>query len=94
VIEIITIFILAIAPALLGLEILRRSKRRFQARIRQIRAESVPNRAVTGDFFEVPEERSFFIGETSCRYNARSPHLRCAIDPSGPCEGCLHYESR
>lgn len=31
------------------------------------------------------------IGDTTCIYNARSPHLRCAINPSGPCKGCIGY---
>jgi hypothetical protein len=33
------------------------------------------------------------VGDISCRYNARSPHLRCAINPSGPCGTCYHYEA-
>ena len=31
------------------------------------------------------------IGDPSCRYNARSPLLRCAVLPDGPCERCAHY---
>jgi hypothetical protein len=31
------------------------------------------------------------IGEATCRYNARSPLLRCAINPAGPCRDCTHY---
>ena len=30
------------------------------------------------------------IGDPSCRFNARSPLLRCAVLPQGPCERCLH----
>ncbi|MGL6342041.1 MAG: DUF6464 family protein [Waterburya sp.] len=36
----------------------------------------------------------YFIGDTTCINNANSPYLRCAINPSGPCEGCVHYEER
>lgn len=32
------------------------------------------------------------IGDVSCKWNARSPYIRCAIDPSGECEGCKDYE--
>ncbi len=32
------------------------------------------------------------IGDPSCRYNARSPLLRCAINPTGPCASCGDYE--
>ena len=32
------------------------------------------------------------IGNSKCRHNAISPHLRCAINPSGLCQGCPEYE--
>jgi hypothetical protein len=44
-----------------------------------------------------PEEQyiegiGYIIGDVSCRYNARSPYMRCAVNPSGLCEGCRdHY---
>jgi hypothetical protein len=31
------------------------------------------------------------IGDPSCRFNARSPLLRCAVLPEGPCQRCAHY---
>jgi hypothetical protein len=31
------------------------------------------------------------IGDPSCRFNARSPLLRCAVLPEGPCARCAHY---
>ncbi|WP_019501708.1 DUF6464 family protein [Pseudanabaena sp. PCC 6802] len=34
----------------------------------------------------------FAIGDFSCRFNARSAHVRCAVNPSGPCQSCRHYE--
>jgi hypothetical protein len=33
----------------------------------------------------------YFIGDLSCEFNARSPHLRCAVQPLGPCATCLAY---
>lgn len=36
-----------------------------------------------------PEE---LLGNTACIHNARSPFLRCAIHPLGPCEGCADLE--
>ena len=33
------------------------------------------------------------IGDPSCRFNARSPLLRCAVLPDGPCERCAHRQS-
>ncbi|YAG16971.1 DUF6464 domain-containing protein [Nostoc sp. DSM 114161] len=32
------------------------------------------------------------IGDTNCKYNARSRMLRCAVNPSGPCQSCQYYE--
>jgi hypothetical protein len=31
------------------------------------------------------------IGNENCKHNAHSLHLRCAINPCGPCEGCPDY---
>lgn len=33
------------------------------------------------------------VGDISCQYNARSPLLRCAVKPRGPCR-CEHYQPR
>ena len=34
------------------------------------------------------------IGDITCQLNARSPHIRCAVNPMGPCDGCRSYEDR
>jgi hypothetical protein len=34
------------------------------------------------------------IGDPSCRFNARTPLLRCAVLPEGPCERCAHFSAR
>ncbi|HBE19073.1 MAG TPA: hypothetical protein DEG17_13915 [Cyanobacteria bacterium UBA11149] len=44
-----------------------------------------------------PSERSLIdgywvIGDVSCRYNARSELVRCAVNPDGPCNSCRFYE--
>jgi hypothetical protein len=31
------------------------------------------------------------IGDPACRFNARSPLLRCAVLPDGPCDRCAHF---
>ncbi|CAO5049434.1 DUF6464 domain-containing protein [Microcystis aeruginosa] len=45
-----------------------------------------------------PNEKSLIegrwvMGDASCRFNARSELLRCAINPSGPCQDCRFYEA-
>jgi hypothetical protein len=32
------------------------------------------------------------IGDITCTYNARSPLIRCAVNPRGPCDRCIHYQ--
>lgn len=36
----------------------------------------------------------YLVGDISCQYNARSGYIRCAVNPSGPCDGCRFYEQR
>ena len=35
----------------------------------------------------------WIIGDSSCKYNAHSPILRCTVNPQGLCDGCNYYES-
>jgi Family of unknown function (DUF6464) len=37
-------------------------------------------------------DRSQVIGDLTCIYNARSPLIRCAVNPDVECEDCQHYE--
>lgn len=42
---------------------------------------------------QTPDEPDpYAIGDTSCRFNANSPLIRCAVNPDGPCEVCRYYE--
>ena len=33
------------------------------------------------------------LGDATCIYNAKSPYLRCVVNPYGPCDGCPDYAS-
>lgn len=35
---------------------------------------------------------NWIMGDITCVYNARSGLLRCAVNPSGPCDRCVHYQ--
>jgi len=35
----------------------------------------------------------WIIGDESCRYNAKSEIMRCAVNPHGPCQGCRFWEA-
>jgi len=43
-------------------------------------------------------ERNLFdgrwiIGDGTCRFNAKSAMVRCAVNPTGPCQGCRLWEA-
>jgi hypothetical protein len=38
-----------------------------------------------------PWNGGWVIGDPRCRFNARSPLLRCAVLPMGPCDRCSHF---
>lgn len=47
--------------------------------------------------FTVLVEHNFLnqpIGDRDCKHNAQSLHLRCAVNPCGPCEGCSFFEPK
>lgn len=92
-------------PALFSLWMIRRSKARTQARLRQAvtftpRARIQRHYATSNS--SLPETQrndryylegvGYLIGDISCRFNARSGHIRCAVNPNGPCQDCRHYE--
>ncbi|MEH2287405.1 DUF6464 family protein [Nostoc sp.] len=85
-------------PSLLSLWMMRRT-RRSRLRMRQA-AMNFPLvqgrqnlRPVEGDRYYL-EGVGYLIGDISCKFNARSGYMRCAVNPEGPCNGCRHYEPR
>ena len=99
---ILIIFLLVfISLALYSLAVKKSKQQRWQARLRRVRAIAVNRYSQRlyslnsgEDDEELEELHSYFVGEISCKYNARSPYIRCAVNPCGPCENCIHYESR
>jgi len=97
-----TLWILAVGlmPSLFSLWMMRRSEAQTQAKLRQ--AMSVTTRVRTQRLYATPqlsdryylEGVGYLIGDISCRFNARSGYLRCAVNPQGPCQGCRHYQGR
>jgi hypothetical protein len=35
----------------------------------------------------------WIVGDSTCRYNANSEIIRCAVNPDGPCRGCSFWEA-
>ena len=95
--ETILIFILSLIPSVLSVLVMQKAKQRWQDRLRQNRSMTAYRQQAArqmnryNDDLEIP---SNFIGDPSCRFNARSPYIRCAVNPCGPCENCSQYEPK
>lgn len=93
VLDIVLLIGVAFVSALVSFILIRRAKRRFSERMRRIRVSNYyRTRHIFPSLPEMPRHYQDFIGDSSCRYNARSYHLRCAVNPMGPCEDCPLYE--
>ena len=107
VIQLALILLLSTLPSFAYLLIFRKAKKRWQTRLRRAQiitayrssARITADRDYDYDDSYLLSDRhtpvtKYFIGDTSCANNARSPYIRCAINPCGPCEDCRHYEKR
>jgi hypothetical protein len=96
-IETVLVIILGLLPPLLSLSLMQRAETRAQKRLRaaivaaERRGMQTIQRAASEQ--QYIEGIGFLTGDITCRFNARSPHLRCAVNPIGPCEACRYYES-
>jgi Family of unknown function (DUF6464) len=91
------IIFVGLTPSLLWLWLMRQVDARAQERLRiaieTVAARGLPGIHLSPDHHYV-EGLGYIIGDLTCRYNARSSQIRCAVNPSGPCEGCLHYQEK
>lgn len=92
---IVLIFLVGLTPPLCSLWVLRRADARLQIRL-SLLAESVATRQLRqlnrpSDLHYI-QGFGYIVGNIACRYNARSPHIRCAVNPTGPCSECSQYE--
>jgi hypothetical protein len=95
-----TFLIIAIGllPSLFSLWMIRKSHLRREMLMRQAamsfpRTQGQNSRLGSSDRYYL-QGVGYLIGDISCRYNAKSGYVRCAVNPSGPCEGCRYYEPR
>jgi len=94
-----TLLILAIGllPSLFSLWLMRKTQARTRSQFRRA-ATTIPRAQVQQNIRPDPSDRyylegvGYLVGDVSCRFNARSGYLRCAVNPNGPCEGCRYYE--
>jgi hypothetical protein len=93
--DIIIILLVGIAPPILSLWMLHRT----QSHYRQINLAVISTpidlklKALPPDEMTCIDGFGYVIGKVSCKYNARSSYIRCAVNPSGPCQGCRHYDN-
>ncbi|NDJ17652.1 DUF6464 family protein [Myxacorys almedinensis] len=95
--EILLILAIGIIPPVLTFFLRHRMELRAQERLQA--AMAAAERRQLQRLLSLPHDYQYvegigaLIGDFSCRHNARSPYIRCAINPTGPCESCHHYES-
>ncbi|HEY9617932.1 MAG TPA: DUF6464 family protein [Microcoleaceae cyanobacterium] len=98
--ETILIFIVGLIPALISLMMMRKAEAQARERLRSAIAASANHRfqqsltQVMSQDYQYVEGIGYFLGDNTCRFNARSAYLRCAVNPSGPCQECPYYESK
>lgn len=93
------IIVIALIPAIFSLLLMRKAELRAREQLRAAMNSSVTHRL--GRFYGYPhapdhryvEGIGYLFGDITCRYNARSPYIRCAVNPAGPCKECPYYES-
>lgn len=71
-------------------------RHRYQLKLGRYRLQKI---ALYVQKAERPAEKSlvegrWVIGDATCRFNAHSELLRCAANPTGPCESCRFFEKR
>lgn len=91
------IIFIGLVPSLVSLWVMRSAERQASERIAAAR-RAVANRPLrselaAGDRTYV-EGLGYPIGDITCEYNARSNYIRCAVNPSGPCQDCRYYQAR
>lgn len=95
VLEVLIVFALGLFPPVASLLLMRHMELRAQERLRAsltpttVRPSALPRLPADCTYVE---GMGYLIGDWSCRFNARSTHIRCAVNPIGPCRECPYYE--
>lgn len=92
------IIIFGLIPPVLAAWFSLRAHHRIQVQL-QLAMEAAHNQRFREWVVRNPDEHyvdgmGLVIGDITCRLNAHSPYLRCAVNPPGPCESCRAYEAK
>jgi hypothetical protein len=95
--EAILIFVISLMPPLLSVWVMRKAEAQARASLRAAMETTAVRRLQITQLH--PEQQylegfGYLIGDITCQFNAHSGYIRCAVNPSGPCEGCRHYQSK
>ena len=94
--EILLIFLIGITPGIFSLWIFYKLEARIIERLNSVRL-IVNYREITAISSQLErqyiERLGYVIGNISCKLNARSSHIRCAVNPLAPCKSCHDYQS-
>lgn len=92
------IFTIGLLPPLLSAWVSLRNRQRIQARLNLAVETATQQRyrcwAQSTSDHRYLDGLGLVIGDISCEHNARSPYLRCAVNPMGPCDDCRDYAVR
>ncbi len=93
------VFAVGFLPSLFSLWVIRKTHLRGRTRMRQASMNLVGVRVQQnirpqeGDRYYL-EGIGYLVGDISCKFNARSGYMRCAVNPTDTCQECRHYEPK
>jgi hypothetical protein len=97
VLSFLVILLIGLMPSLISVWVIHRTESRVRIQLRRaansIAMRGLPGLSLSPDYQYI-DGVGYMIGDLTCRFNARSSHLRCAVNPFGPCAGCSCYEQR
>jgi Family of unknown function (DUF6464) len=89
------IFLIGLTPALLSIWLMRKADTRIRVDLDSA-ANSIDVNRISASLLSSAHHYvdgvGYMIGDLTCRYNARSRYVRCAVNPFGPCDDCRLYE--
>jgi Family of unknown function (DUF6464) len=97
--EITAILFIGVLPGLCSLVAVRKLRNHAYRRFEAVRSPAIELCHARSSCFQMLDYQyiegvGYMVGDITCKYNAHSAYLRCAVNPSGPCQGCSQYESK
>jgi Family of unknown function (DUF6464) len=97
--ETVAIFLVGFLPGLFSFVVVRKIRTQTRERLQSVMMAPTVGICRPHPYFQAldyqyVEGSGYMVGDITCKYNAHSAYLRCAVNPSGPCQGCPKYESK